>query len=140
MRSFGVALAARNLRNEAIWQPMRKMAKRTQFGINHFIINSLLPLRGQGNIANASEGQSCDVRIFGVSLAARDCGTKPFGSRCGKWRNEPNFSLTGDPSKNPTQTGTACCTAVPAHKKRRERQHLQCSAAWVGFERKQLIR
>jgi hypothetical protein len=84
MRVLGVALAARNLLNEAIWQPMRKMTKRTQFVINQFIINSLLPLRGHGNIANASEVQSCDMRIFGVALAARDYGTKPFESRRGK--------------------------------------------------------
>jgi hypothetical protein len=43
-RSLGVVLAARDLRNEAIWEPKRKMAKRTQFVINHFIINSLPPL------------------------------------------------------------------------------------------------
>ena len=44
MRNFGVVLAARDLGNEAIWEPMRKMAKRTQFVINHFIINSLLAI------------------------------------------------------------------------------------------------
>jgi hypothetical protein len=47
-----------------------KVKKRSQFGINHFIINSLPPLRGHGSIVNAGEVQSCDMRIFGAALAS----------------------------------------------------------------------
>ena len=77
------------------------MAKRTQFVINHFIINSLPPLRGDGH--------------FGVALTARDLRNEAIWEPMRKMAKQTQFLIHRRPAGKPNTNRNVCGTAVPAH-------------------------
>jgi hypothetical protein len=94
---------------------MRKMAKRTQFVINLFIINSLPPLRGDGGIATSVKYNRAILREFGVALAARDLRNEAIWEPMRKMAKQTQFLIHRRPAGKPNTNRNVCGTAVPAH-------------------------
>ena len=115
------------------------MAKQTQFVINLFIINSLPPLRGDGGIATSVKYNRAIMRNFGVALAARDLRNEAIWEPMRKMAKRTQFLINRRRAGKPNTTGIHIARQF-RRMRRRERHHLQCSAAWVGFKGKWLIR
>ena len=115
IRNLGVILAGRDLRNEAIWEPMRKITKRSQSVINHFIINSLPSLRGDGGIATPVKYNRAIMHNFGVVLEARDLRNEAIWGPMRKMAKQTQFLINRRPAEKPNTNRNTCCTAVPAH-------------------------